>query len=132
MALCQQWHGVSRFLGINSATDRTLSYNTVDENSKILKKRKKRHGHDCDSQKNKKHSPDHNQQAYTMPTEQENYKLMWSIICQQMTGGQLKGIDWKKTAADIGIESAEAANKRWVRLKAELIKDGLDPPDAST
>lgn len=56
-----------------------------------------------------------------MPTQEENLKLLWSIISQIAPDGKLD-VDWKKTADDLGVESAGAASKRWSRLKTLLAK----------
>jgi hypothetical protein len=62
-----------------------------------------------------------------MPSEQENLKLMYAILQQQMTNGQLVAIDWQNVATDLGIETAGAASKRWSRLKTEILKDAPPP-----
>jgi hypothetical protein len=52
-----------------------------------------------------------------MPSEAENYKLLFAIISQMTNNGRLTGIDWKQVATDIGIPNAKAANVRWCRFK---------------
>ena len=57
-----------------------------------------------------------------MPTQEENLKLVWSIIKQLAPEGKNSGIDFNKVKEDLGIESTGAASKRWARLKAQLEK----------
>jgi hypothetical protein len=52
-----------------------------------------------------------------MSKEENNYKLLLSIISQMSTKGQLRGINWSLVAADLGLERAQAANLRWTRFK---------------
>ena len=51
-----------------------------------------------------------------MPTESDNYKVLFSTMSQKMEGGTLKGIDWEKVAADLGLEKGAAAELRWWRF----------------
>jgi len=69
------------------------------------------------------HSPKKQQSSQTsnpkppkMPTESDNYKLLFSTMSQKMEGGTLKGIDWEKVAADLGLEKGAAAELRWWRF----------------
>jgi hypothetical protein len=63
-----------------------------------------------------------------MSREENNYKLLFSIISQMSTNGQLRGIDWALVANDLGLERATAASLRWTRFKQST---GLSLPGSS-
>jgi hypothetical protein len=63
-----------------------------------------------------------------MSREENNYKLLFSIISQMSTNGQLRGIDWGLVANDLGLERATAASLRWTRFKQST---GLSLPVSS-
>jgi hypothetical protein len=56
-----------------------------------------------------------------MPSLQENYLLLWSII-QHKTDAEK--IDWSLVAADLKIDKDKAARLRFTRLKEEFSKMG--------
>jgi hypothetical protein len=63
-----------------------------------------------------------------MSREENNYKLLVSIISQMSTNGQLRGIDWALVAADLGLDRAATASVRWARFKKS---SGLSLPGSN-
>lgn len=57
-----------------------------------------------------------------MPITEDHVKILWSIIRQQNPDGKLNGVDWNKVKDDIGVDTGNAASKRWGRLKLQLEK----------
>lgn len=61
-----------------------------------------------------------------MPSAEDNVLLLWQILQQKHTDGQLAGIDWNPIATALGLEKPAAAQLRWSRLKKELsASDGV-------
>lgn len=55
-----------------------------------------------------------------MPTVEENYKLLLSIIRQKMDNeGLINGVDWQKVADDLGLQTADDARRRWRNFRWE-------------
>ncbi|XMA12468.1 hypothetical protein WAI453_005259 [Rhynchosporium graminicola] len=52
-----------------------------------------------------------------MPSVEDNYKLLLSIISQITENNKLIGIDWKLVAEDLGLDKAPTAAMRWTRFK---------------
>ncbi|CZT46264.1 uncharacterized protein RSE6_06671 [Rhynchosporium secalis] len=52
-----------------------------------------------------------------MPSVEDNYKLLLSIISQTTENNKLIGIDWKLVAEDLGLDKAPTAAMRWTRFK---------------
>lgn len=68
-----------------------------------------------------------------MPTPEENYLLLWSVLRQRLnSNGGFEGVDWNAVKDDLKLDKAHNAQVRMTKLKVRFSKLGFPGlPDKS-